>query len=140
MITVTQIREKVNTNLQNDQVRLLVDDYSNVPLHLKRQLLGLTFRRVEGSGILMRIRERDKYQDFKVIVCVEGDIVLGWALIDLGQNDIMVYVRRRCRRRGIGRSIVKKIKSVFGGSLRVHPWDYCSKSFFSSVASEFKHA
>jgi len=82
--------------------------------------------------MLRRVRERREY--LSVILCISGETVVGWALVDRELNDIMVYVRKHCRRQGIGTKIMRKVHGAFNG-LKVYPWCKEARLFFQAVGS-----
>jgi GNAT superfamily N-acetyltransferase len=110
-------------------MRIVVRKYLNAPF--KKQLLGLTFWQTRDSGILQRISESDKEQ-LSVVFCIEDRLILGWALVDSHKKDVMIYVRKSYRRKGVGRKIMARVFKRFG-DVDVHPHDYYSREFFNSL-------
>jgi len=106
--------------------------YNELVPKIRKQILGLTLSTRNGvkSGMLNQIREYKNH--LSVVFCIEEDKVLGWALITEDREELMIYVRRSHRRRGIGTKIVKEATKIFG-VLRCHPWNSPAASFFNSV-------
>jgi GNAT superfamily N-acetyltransferase len=113
-------------------MRIVCKKYLTLPLGLKRQALGLTHSPKQISGLLYRISYSKNKDKLHTVLCVEGDKILGWALVDKKCRDIMIYVRKNYRRMGVGTKIMKKIRSKFG-KYNVYDNTIPTKSFFKSV-------
>ena len=113
-------------------MRIICRKYLTLPTALKRQVLGLTLSPKYNSGLLLSISESRNKDKLHTVMCVEGDKVLGWALVNKHNEDIMIYVRKNYRRMGIGTKIMKKIRSKFG-KYNVFDDTVVTKSFFKST-------
>lgn len=109
--------------------------YENLSPSLRKQIIGLTNRHGKGSsGMLSHLRYN---KNVPVILAMEGQRVLGWAMIPwiASKKDsagIYIFVRRSCRRQGVGTAIIKEGIRVYS-KCRVYPWDGRSREFFTKL-------
>lgn len=109
---------------------IIIKKYINLHENIRRQLIGLTLRKLK-SGMLYSLRNNDK-DNYDVAYYIIDNKILGWALIDLKLKTIMIYIRRNCRRRGIGTKIMKIILNKYG-KFEVYKWNEYSSKFFESI-------
>ena len=111
---------------------IVVQKYKDIDRYIKRQLIGLTLRKLT-SGMLLSLK--DNMVDYDVIYYIINNKVLGWALVNLEEKTLMIYVRRSHRRYKIGTEIVKFALSKYG-KLLVWRWNKVAREFFNKVFNE----
>lgn len=76
-------------------------------------------------------------------VAFEGDMIVGWGvyIVDFWHSDcdFMLYVRKRYRRKGIGRALLNAAIKKYG-RVGLHAWDYKSGAFFAKMLDETEFA
>ena len=107
-------------------MRIVSKRTKNVGEDLYKKLYRLN----AGDNGLMR--DYLKYRYGTVFVAMEKDVVLGWAIKK--EDYTQLYVRARCRRKGIGTKLYKAVKKK---QKKFHVSYWCAPDFFNSVKHKF---
>lgn len=121
------------------RVRIVKKKYCYWDGKTKQILMGLTLNGT--SGMKSSIIDNPFIETFTAF---NKDVIVGWGIIvpkgtDWSFDDpcVMIYVRRSCRKNGIGRKIFNRIVK-YNKKFITHGWNYEADIFFSKVKKEIK--
>jgi GNAT superfamily N-acetyltransferase len=103
----------------------------------RKGLRNLTLRTSSDMRMALASKKCDSFVAFD-----DNNMIVGWAIYVMEPwydleipGDFSVYVRKLYRKRGIGRALIQRGVEKYG-TLRIHPWDDNSGSFFSKMIRE----